>query len=305
MPDYLQNALRDTDTGRPVRIGEILTDAYAGIERMAQSRKHAAGIPTGFTDLDRILNGLNGGELIVVGARPAMGKTSFVLNVVSHAAIRFGKSVALFCPGIFRSQVALRILCSAARADLQKVRRGEMNNELRRALENAMPSVSSAPIYIDDTPCPTPGMIGSRCRKLKRENKLDLIVIDHLGLIRADEEAGSRDQEADAVFRALKAIAGELDVPVLLGAQLARPGKDRADRYPILKDLGGTGMLEREADVILLLHRENYYAVTPKEQETCDVIVSGRRNGPPVTVRLAWQQKYASFADLSAEEIIF
>ena len=264
MPDYLQNALCDTVPGHPVRIGDILTDACDEIERSFQKQEHSSGIPTGFTDLDRILNGLNGGELIVVGARPAMGKTSFALNVASHAAIRSGKSVALFCPENSGRQIALRILCSVARADLQKVRRGEMTDELRAALADALPAVSAAPICIDDTPCLTPGMVEARCRELKKENKLDLIVIDYLGLMQADEESENRNREVNTICRALKALAGELDVPVLLCTQLARPGKDRGDRYPVLNDLRGSGALKQEADVILLLHREDYYDAEPK-----------------------------------------
>lgn len=301
MPDYLQDALCDTVPGHPVRIGDILTDAYDEIERSFQKQEHSSGIPTGFTDLDRILNGLNGGELIVVGARPAMGKTSFALNVASHAAIRSGKSVALFCPENSRRQIALRILCSVARADLQKVRRGEMTDELRAALVDALPAVSAAPIYIDDTPCQTPGLIGARCREMKKEDKLDLIVIDYLGLMQADEESGDRNQEVNAICRALKAIAGELDVPVLLCTHLARPGKDRGDRYPVLNDLRDSGALKQEADVVLLLHREDYYDPDPKEHQICDVIIAKHRNGPPGTVRLAWLQKCSSFANLRAE----
>ena len=301
MPDYLQDALYNADIEHPVQIGDILTDAYDEIERSFQKQELPSGIPTGFTDLDRILNGLNGGELIVVGARPAMGKTSFALNVASHAAIRSEKSVALFCPENSRRQIALRILCSVARADLQKVRRGEMTDELRAALADALPAVSAAPIYIDDTPCQTPGMIGAICSEMKKEDKLDLIVIDYLGLMQADEESENRNREVNTICRALKAIAGELDVPVLLCTQLARPGKDRGDRYPVLNDLRDSGALKQEADVVLLLHREDYYDPEPKEHQICDVMIAKHRNGPPGTVRLAWLQKCSSFANLCAE----
>ena len=297
MFESLQTMPCNTDKEHPLWIGDILPGTIDEIERLAKYRKCRLGIPTGFTDLDSILTGLHGGELIVVGARPAMGKTPFALNVVSHTAIQSGKSVALFCPELSRNQTALRILCSAARTDLQKVRNGEMTDEIRAALADSLPIVSSAPIYIDDTPYLTPSLLSSRCRELKKENKLDLIVIDYLGLMQADEGTGNREQSADIICHALKTIASELDVPVLLGSQLARPGKDRNDRYPILNDLKDP-VLEREADVVLLLHRECYYDIKPEEHDTCDVIIAKHRDGPLGTVKLAWLPKCCSFANL-------
>lgn len=301
MFDSIQDARSNVDTERPFRIGDILTDAYDYIESMGKNQRHSSGIPTGFADLDSILTGLNGGELIVVGARPAMGKTSFALNVAANAAIQSAKNVAVFNMIMSRNQTALRILCSVARADLQKVRRRELTDESRAALADALPAVSSAPIYIDDTPGLTPCMLGSRCRELKKEDKLDLIVIDYIGLMQPDVVTGSQYQDFNAICLALKAIALELDVPLLVCSQLARPGKDRTDRRPVLNDLEDAGSLEKEADVVLLLHRECYFDPNPKEHGTCDVIVAKHRNGPLGTIRLAWIQKCASFANLSAE----
>lgn len=302
MFDFTQDALRNNDDAEHMaRIGDILIDTYDDIESMGKDQRHFSWIPTGFADLDSILTGLSGGELIVVGARPAMGKTSFALNLVSNAAIQSRKGVVLFSMEMPRNQAALRILCSVARVDLQKIRRGDMTDEIQAALADAFPAVSSAPIYIDDTPGLTPCMLGSRCRELKKENKLDLIVIDYIGLMQPDVVTDSQYQDINAICRALKAIALELDVPLLVCSQLARPGKNRADRRPVLNDLEDAGSLEKEADVVLLLHRESYFDPNPKEHETCDVIVAKHRTGPLGTIRLAWIEKCASFANLSAE----
>ena len=302
MFDFTQDALRNNDDAEHMaRIGDILIDTYDDIESMGKDQRHFSWIPTGFADLDSILTGLSGGELIVVGARHAMGKTSFALNLVSNAAIQSRKGVVLFSMEMPRYQAALRILCSVARVDLQKIRRGDMTDEIQAALADAFPAVSSAPIYIDDTPGLTPCMLGSRCRELKKEDKLDLIVIDYIGLMQPDVVTGSQYQDINAICHALKAIALELDVPLLVCSQLARPGKDRTDRYPVLNDLRVSGSLESDADVVLLLHRDDYYGIKSKEQEICDVIVAKHRNGPLGIVKLIWLPQSSSFANLSAE----
>lgn len=290
----------DGEVTMPVRIGDILNDTYARIVDPA-ARRYQPGIPTGFTNLDNLLTGMHGGELIVVGARPSMGKTSFALSIVSHVAMREGKTVALFCPDMPREQVAMRLLCSAARVDLQKVRSGNLTGEMREALANALPAVSSAPVRIDDTPGLTPEMLEDRCRRLKAEDRLDLIVIDYLGLIRADEETGNRNRETATICRKLKTIARELDVPVLLCTQVARPGNGMTGRRPVMSDLRDGGALEQTADVILFLYRADYYDIRPKKQQTCEVMIMKHRNGPLGTIILTWLQECATFTDLSAE----
>ena len=177
----------------------------------------------------------------------------------------------------------------------------KLQSEIHAALAVALPAVRSAPICIDDTPGLTPRMLVSRCRELQKENKLDFIVIDYIGLMQPDVVTGSQYQDINAICHALKAIALELDVPILVCSQLARPGKDRADRYPVLNDLRVSGSLESDADVVLLLHRDDYYDINSKEQGICDAIVAKHRNGPLGIVKLIWLPQSSSFANLSAE----
>ena len=280
-----------------IPIAEILPHTFEKIDRLARLKGALDGVPTGFPDLDSLLTGMHGGELIVVGARPSMGKTSFGLNVAMQAA-RQGFSVAIFSLEMPREQLVMRLLCSDARVDLQSVRHGSLKDEDWLSLSQALGPLAASQIYIDDTSGLTPSMLRSRCRRLKMERKLDLIVVDYLQLMTTGGRAENRQNEVSEISRNLKGIAKEMDVPLLALAQLSRAGAQRADKRPILSDLRESGAIEQDADVIMFLHREDYYNPDTEEKNIAEVIVSKQRNGPLGTKKLVWLGQFTRFASM-------
>ena len=289
--------MRRSEGDTLVPISEILPRTFEKIDRLAQLKGALDGVPTGFADLDSLLTGLHGGELIVVGARPSMGKTSFGLNVAMQAA-RQGFSVAIFSLEMPREQLVMRLLCSDARVDLQAVRHGSLKDEDWLSLSQALGPLAASQIYIDDTSGLTPTMLRSRCRRLKMERKLDLIVVDYLQLMTTGGRAENRQNEVSEISRNLKGIAKELNVPLLALAQLSRAGAQRADKRPILSDLRESGAIEQDADVIMFLHREDYYNPDTEEKNIAEVIVSKQRNGPLGTKKLVWLGQFTLFAGM-------
>ena len=285
---------------RPV--GEALEVAYQKIEELAKLKGELAGVPTGFIDLDSMLTGLHPGELIIVGARPAMGKTSFAMNIAEHAALNKGKTTAIFTLKMPREQIAMRMLCSDARVDMQRVRKGTLHDDDWIRLAKTLGPLSASHIYIDDTAGLSPTQLRSRCRRLMMDTgKLDLVVIDYLGLMRSDGRAESRNMEVSEISRALKAIALELKIPIVACAQLSRANKDRIDKRPVLSDLRDSGSIEQDADVVMFLHREEYYNKDTEDKNIGEVIVSKQRSGPLGTVKLAWLSEFTTFANLARE----
>ncbi len=285
---------------RPV--GEALEVAYQKIEELAKLKGELAGVPTGFIDLDSMLTGLHPGELIIVGARPAMGKTSFAMNIAEHAALNKGKTTAIFTLEMPREQIAMRMLCSDARVDMQRVRKGTLHDDDWIRLAKTLGPLSASHIYIDDTAGLSPTQLRSRCRRLMMDTgKLDLVVIDYLGLMRSDGRTESRNMEVSEISRALKAIALELKIPIVACAQLSRANKDRIDKRPVLSDLRDSGSIEQDADVVMFLHREEYYNKDTEDKNIGEVIVSKQRSGPLGTVKLAWLSEFTTFANLARE----
>ena len=283
-------------------LSEALTIAYQKIEELAKQKGELAGVPTGFIDLDSMLTGLHPGELIIVGARPAMGKTSFAMNIAEHASVNKGKTVAVFTLEMPREQIALRMLCSDARVDMQRVRKGTLHDDDWMRLAKSLGPLSASPMYIDDTAALSPTQLRSRCRRLMMDaGGLDLIVIDYLGLMRSDGRAESRNMEVSEISRSLKAIALELKIPIIACAQLSRANKDRVDKRPVLSDLRDSGSIEQDADVVMFLHREEYYNKETEDKNIGEVIVSKQRSGPLGTVKLAWLSEYTTFANLARD----
>jgi len=280
---------------------EVLRNTYTYIEELARNKGDIAGVPTGFIDLDSMLTGLHPGELIIVGARPAMGKTSFAMNIAEHAALNKGKTTAVFTLEMPREQIALRMLCSDAKVDMQRVRKGTLRDEDWISLAKSLGPLSAAPMYIDDTSAITPTMLRSRCRRLMMDKGLDLVVVDYLGLMRSDSHAENRQLEVSEISRQLKAIALELKIPIVACAQLSRANKDRIDKRPMLSDLRDSGSIEQDADVVMFLHREEYYNRDTEDKNIGEVIVSKQRSGPLGTVKLAWLSEYTTFANLAKE----
>jgi len=283
-------------------LGDVLGKTLEIIETLDKQKGEIAGVPTGFIDLDNLLTGLHEGELIVVGARPAMGKTSFAMNVAEFASVNKGMTTAVFTLEMPREQIAMRMLCSQARVDMQRVRRGTLRDDDWMKLAQALGPLSAAPMYIDDTSAITPSQLRSRCRRLIMDKgKLDLVVVDYLGLMRSDGRAENRQLEVSEISRQLKAIALELKVPIVACAQLSRANKDRIDKRPVLSDLRDSGSIEQDADVVMFLHREEYYNRDTEDKNIGEVIVSKQRSGPVGTVKLAWLSEYTTFANLARE----
>ena len=283
-------------------ISEVIVNTLDQIQELDRLKGEIAGVPTGFIDLDRLLTGLHAGELIVVGARPAMGKTSFAMNVAEHAALNKGKVTAVFTLEMPREQIAMRMLCSDARVDMQRVRRGTLRDEDWNQLAKTLGPLSAAPMYIDDTSAITPSQLRSRCRQLKMDKGLDLVVVDYLGLMRADGRTENRQLEVSEISRQLKAIALELKIPIVACAQLSRANKDRIDKRPMLSDLRDSGSIEQDADVVMFLHREEYYNKETEDKNIGEVIISKQRSGPLGTVKLAWLSEFTTFANLAQDQ---
>ncbi len=289
----------DGGTLKPVR--EVLRNTYQEIEELAKLHGELSGVPTGFIDLDSTLTGMHPGELIIIGATPAMGKTSFAMNIAGYASIATGKTVAVFSVEMPRAQIVMRVLCSEARVNMQKVRKGTLEDREWMALAKARGPISAAPMYLDDTAGLTPSQLRSRCRRLMMDHGLDLVVVDYLGLMRADTRTENRQLEVAEISRQLKAIALELKIPVVVCAQLSRANKDRIDKRPVLTDLRESGSIEQDADVVMFLHREEYYNPDTEEKNIAEVNVAKQRSGPLRTVKLAWLSETTTFANLAKE----
>ncbi len=286
-----------------VPIQKVLLSTFDRIEELSRLKGKLSGVPTGIYDLDRMLTGLHGGELILVGARPAMGKTSMALGVAQFAATKAQKSVAIFSMEMPNEQIGMRILCSAANINMQRVRSGMLSDAEWVKLGDCINELSQSQIYIDDTPGLTPSQLRSRCRRLMMEQGLDLIVIDYLGLMGTDKRVENRQLEVSEISRQLKAIALEMKIPVLACAQLSRAPAARTDKRPMLSDLRDSGSIEQDADVVMFLHREGYYASAGAEEgpkpddNEGEVIIAKQRNGPVGTVMVEWQAEFARYTN--------
>jgi len=282
-----------------VHVKDVLTVTYEKIEELAKLKGRIAGVPTGFIDLDNLTTGLHAGELVLIGARPSMGKTSFAMNICQHAALRAGKSTAVFSLEMPREQIAMRMLCSEAKVDMQKIRSGTLSDGDWMKLARVLGPMANAPLYIDDTSGITPSQLRSRCRRLMMDKGLDLIMIDYLQLMAADGRTENRQLEVSEISRQLKSIALELKVPLIACAQLSRAATTRTDKRPMLSDLRDSGSIEQDADVVMFLHREAYYDPACEEKNVGEVIMSKQRNGPLGTVKLAWLAEYTTYANLA------
>lgn len=284
-------------------VKEVLTRTYEQMEEYARLKGGVSGVPTGFYALDNMLTGLHGGELVLVGARPSMGKTSFAINMLANAA-RKGKKVAFFSCEMPREQIAMRLLCGDARVNLQSVRKGILRDEDWLKLARSLAPLAASEIYIDDTSGLTPGQMRSRCRRLMMDHGLDMIMVDYLQLMGSDKKAESRQVEVAEISRSLKAIARELNVPLVALAQLSRANEKRGAGgiKPMLSDLRDSGSIEQDADVVMFLHRDAYYNRDAENPDnTAEVIVAKQRNGPVGTIKLAFIGEYTLFDNLASD----
>ena len=281
-------------------IKDVLVESFAELERLYNQKGAITGVPTGFADLDSRTSGFHKSDLVIIAARPAMGKSAFAINIATNAALQANVPVIIFNLEMSKEQVGNRILCSEAMVDSNKVRTGKIEEEEWVKLATASGRLSEAPIYIDDTPGITVTEIRAKCRKLKMEKGIGLVVIDYLQLVQGSgKKNSSREQEISEISRSLKILAKELEVPVIALSQLSRAAEQRKeDHRPMLSDLRESGALEQDADIVIFLYRDDYYNENSEKKNVAEVILAKHRGGSTGTVELAWLGNYTKFANL-------
>ena len=277
---------------------EILVTTLDSIEKMYENKEKLSGIESGFIDLDEKISGLNNSDLIIVAARPAMGKSAFVLNIASYVAMHDKIPVMIFNLEMSKEQLVKRMLSSESEIDSMRLNNANLEQEDWIKMADASNRLADVPIYIDDTPILTPSEIRAKCRKAKLEKNVGLIIIDYLQLMESKTANGSRQQEISEISRGLKILAKELDVPVIALSQLSRATESRADHRPMLSDLRESGSIEQDADIVMFLHREDYYDKDTEKKNIAEVIIAKNRHGETGTIELAWLGKYTKFANL-------
>lgn len=281
---------------------EIVKASIQKIEELYKNKAEITGIGTGFKKLDEMTAGLHPGEMTIIAARPSMGKTAFSLNIAQHIALRLKKTVAYFSLEMGKESMMMRMLSAESKVSMSEIRNGRIQDSAWPKLINAASALSEAPIFIDDTPGVSPFEIRSRARRLKAEHGLDVIMIDYLQLMSMKQRYSSREQEVAEISKSLKAIAKELQIPVIALAQLNRGVEGRTEKKPMLSDLRESGSIEQDADVIMMLYRDDYYdKENPEKQGHAEVIVGKQRNGATGPVKLRFDAQYNRFRDVEPE----
>lgn len=280
-------------------IKDILVDTFTQIEALYNQKQSVTGVPSGFTELDYRTAGFQKSDLILVAARPAMGKSAFALNIAVNAAVKAKVPVVIFSLEMSKEQVANRMLCSEAMVDSNKVRTGKLEEDDWSKLAEGIGPLSDADIYIDDTPGISVMEIRAKCRKLKMEKNIGMVVIDYLQLIQgSNRRNGSREQEISEISRSLKILAKEIGVPVIALSQLSRAVEQRQDHRPMLSDLRESGAIEQDADIVMFLYRDDYYNKESEKKDIAEVIIAKHRSGSIGTVELLWLASYTKFVNL-------
>lgn len=276
-------------------INEVLLDSFSKIEELAARQGELTGLTTGFIDIDNKLSGLQKSDLILLAARPSMGKTALGINIAVNAAIKADASVAIFSLEMSKEQLVQRMISSVSHVDLQKIISGNLEEEEWLKIIDVMAPLSQANIFIDDTAGMSLLEMKAKCRRLKMDKGLDLILIDYLQLMESESRHESRQQEISSISRGLKALAKEMDCPVIALSQLSRAPELRADHRPILSDLRESGAIEQDADVVMFLYRDEYYNEDSDKKNIGEVIIAKHRNGPTGTVELVWKKEFTKF----------
>ena len=285
-----------------VPLKSLLKPAFEHIQMLFERKEHVTGVPSGYPDLDKLTAGFQRGDLIIVAGRPSMGKTSLAVNMVENAAIRHGVPSAIFSIEMSKEQLVLRLLCSQSEVALHKIRNGFLGHEDWPRLTTGAGLLTQAPIWLDDSPSPTVLELRAKCRRLKAEGRLGLVVIDYLQLVRSGSNAENRVQEISQITRALKALAKELDVPIIALSQLSRAVEQRTgkDKRPQLSDLRESGSVEQDSDVVLFVFREEYYKPDePELKGKATIIIAKQRNGPTGDVTLTFLREFTKFVPYS------
>lgn len=290
--------LQRKDSGEFVPIRTVVMNALDKIESASKSKGSVTGIPTGFTDLDYRTAGMQPSDLVLIAARPSMGKTAFVLNIAQYVAFKKNLPVMIFSLEMSKEQLINRIFSLESSVDAQKLRTGQLNDQDWERLIESANIIGKSKLMIDDTPGISISELRSKCRKMKLEMGLSMIIIDYLQLMTGNGRSESRQQEVSDISRALKAIAREMNVPVLALSQLSRAVEKRDDKRPMLSDLRDSGAIEQDADVVMFIYRDDYYNRDTERKGVSEIIIAKQRNGPIGTVELAWLPEYTKFANL-------
>ncbi|HWP34267.1 MAG TPA: replicative DNA helicase [Thermodesulfobacteriota bacterium] len=280
---------------------DAVRSAFRHIERLYERRELVTGVPTGFVDFDRLTAGLQASDLVIIAGRPAMGKTALALNIARYAAVEAGVPVAIFSLEMSKEQIAFRLLGTEARIEFGRLRSGRLARDEWPRLTRAAGVLARAPIYVDDTPALSVTELRAKARRLKGEQKLGLIVVDYLQLLRGRPDVERREQEISEISRSLKALAKELAVPVVALSQLNRQVEARGDRRPQLADLRESGAIEQDADLIAFVYRDEIYHPDTPDKGIAEIIIGKQRNGPTGVVRLAFLDRFTAFESLARE----
>ncbi|MDD9824366.1 MAG: replicative DNA helicase [Gammaproteobacteria bacterium] len=298
--EIASNRMRGRDSYRT--LANVLAGALDRIDELKDKNSHITGIATGFHDFDELTSGLQPSDLIVIAGRPSMGKTAFAMNIAEHAAIREERKVAIFSMEMSGQQLATRMLASLAHVNQQKLRTGQLHPDDWKNLDCAIKLMERAPIFVDDTPALSPTALSGCCRRMARERGLDLVVIDYLQLMHIPGSVENRATELSGISNALKALAKELDIPVVALSQLNRSVEQRTDHKPLMSDLRESGAIEQDADLIAFVYRDEVYHEDSPDRGTAEIIVGKQRNGPIGTVKLAFQARFTCFENLAKED---
>ena len=290
--------LQKRDAGDFVPIRQVVMNAMDRIEKASKNKGSVTGIPTGFTDLDYRTAGMQPSDLVLIAARPSMGKTALVLNIAQHVAFKKNLPVVIFSLEMSKEQLVNRMFSLESSVDAQKLRTGQLNDQEWERLIESAGVIGKSKLMIDDTPGISVSELRSKCRKLKLEYGLSMVIVDYLQLMSGGGRSESRQQEISDISRALKGVARELNVPVLALSQLSRAVEQRPDHRPMLSDLRDSGAIEQDADVVMFIYREDYYNHDTDKKGVSEIIIAKQRNGPIGTVELAWLPEYTKFANL-------
>jgi replicative DNA helicase len=282
---------------------EVLTGTLEAIERLHEDHREITGIPTGFAELDRLTSGLQPSNLIIVAARPGVGKSSLGLDVARHASVRAGVPTVVFSLEMSRTELVQRLMCAECTVDMQRLRTGRMEEADWTRLTRSLGRLADAPLYIDDSPGTTMMEIRAKCRRLKQRHGLGLVVVDYLQLMQPSRRFENRQQEVSEISRSMKLLAKELNVPVIAISQLSRQTESRSDRRPMLSDLRESGALEQDSDVVLFIYRDELYDPESPRKGEADLILAKHRNGPTDTVTVTFQGQYSRFAPMAARSL--
>ena len=279
------------------QIKDVLLENVAMIDKAIHSQGQVTGLTTGFKRLDEVTSGLQKSDLVIIAARPAMGKTAFVLNIAQNAAIKAGASVLIFSLEMAKAQLGQRLLSMESRVEMQKLKTGAIERNDWDRINMALDSLSKTKIHIDDNSGISILEMKNKCRRLKAEKGLDLIIVDYLQLMQSDGKSDSRQQEISTLSRQLKLLAREMDCPVLVLSQLSRAPEQRQDHRPILSDLRESGSIEQDADIVIFLYRDDYYREDSEKPGVCEVNIAKHRSGPTEVIDLTWVARYTKFSD--------